>query len=174
MLKEMAPCVRRAALVFNPETGPFYPVFLRQFGAVPESIGIELAAAPVRNRADLEATVASLTRESDGGLIVAADAFNAAHRHLIMELVERYRLPAIYYLLQAVREGGLMSYGPHQADIVRRSASYVDRILKGANPADLPVQQPTKFELAINLKTAKILGLKPPATLLARADEVIE
>jgi ABC-type uncharacterized transport system substrate-binding protein len=174
LLKEMAPAVRRAALVFNPETGPFYPVFLRQFGAVPASIGTELAAAPVRNRADIEGTVATLTRESDGGLIVAADAFNAAHRPLIMELVERHRLPAIYYLRQAVEEGGLMSYGPSQADIVRRSASYVDRILKGANPADLPVQQPTKFELAINLKTAKTLGLKPPPTLLARADEVIE
>jgi putative tryptophan/tyrosine transport system substrate-binding protein len=174
LLKEMAPAVRRAALVFNPETGPFYPVFLRQFGAVPASIGTELAAAPVRNRADIEGTVATLTRESDGGLIVAADAFNAAHRPLIMELVDRHRLPAIYYLRQAVAEGGLMSYGAHQADIVRRSASYVDRILKGANPADLPVQQPTKFELAINLKTAKTLGLKPPPTLLARADEVIE
>ena len=123
LLKEMAPAVRRAALIFNPETGPFYPVFLRQFGAVPASIGTELAAAPVRNRVDLEATVASLTRESDGGLIVAADAFTAAHRPLIMELVERYRLPAIYYLRQAVVEGGLMSYGPDLADIVRRSAS---------------------------------------------------
>ena len=174
LLKEMAPAVRRAALIFNPETGPFYPVFLRQFGAVPASIGTELAAAPVHNRADLEATVATLAREPDGGLIVAADAFNAAHRPLIMELVERHRLPAIYYLRQAVAEGGLMSYGPDLADIVRRSASYVDRILKGANPADLPVQQPTKFELAINLKTAKALGLKPPSTLLARADEVIE
>ena len=128
----------------------------------------------MRNRADLEATVATLTRESDGGLIVAADAFTAANRPLIIELVERYRLPAIYYLRQAVAEGGLMSYGPDLVDIVRRSASYVDRILKGANPADLPVQQPTKFELAINLKTAKTLGLKPPPTLLARADEVIE
>jgi putative tryptophan/tyrosine transport system substrate-binding protein len=174
LLKEMAPAVRRAALIFNPETGPFYPVFLRQFGAVPASIGTELAAAPVRNRADLEATVATLTREPDAGLIVAADAFTAAHRPLIMELVERYRLPAIYYLRQAVAEGGLMSYGPDLSDIVRRSASYVDRILKGANPADLPVQQPTKFQLAINLKTAKTLGLKAPPTLLARADEVIE
>jgi putative ABC transport system substrate-binding protein len=174
LLKEMAPAVRRAALIFNPETGPFYPVFLRQFGAVPASIGIELAAAPVRNRTDLEATVATLTREPDGGLIVAADAFNAAHRPLIMELVERHRLPAIYYLRQAVAEGGLMSYGPNHADIARRSASYVDRILKGAKPADLPVQQPTKFELAINLKTARALGLKPPVSLVARADEVIE
>jgi putative ABC transport system substrate-binding protein len=174
LLKEMAPAVRRAALIFNPETGPFYPVFLRQFGAVPASIGTELAAAPVHSRADLEATIATLTRESDGGLIVAADAFNAAHRPLIMQLVERHRLPSIYYLRQAVVEGGLMSYGPDLADIVRRSASYVDRILRGANPADLPVQQPTKFELAINLKTAKALGLTVPPTLIARADEVIE
>ena len=174
MLKEMAPGVRRAALMFNPETGPFYPVFLRQFGAVPASIGTELAAAPVHNKADVEAAVAALAREPGGGLIVSADAFNAAHRALIMTSVERHRLPAIYHLRQAVAEGGLMSYGPDTTDIVRRSASYVDRILKGANPADLPVQQPTKFELAINLKTAKTLGLKPPMTLIARADEVIE
>jgi len=174
MLREMAPGVRRAALMFNPETGPFYTVFLRQFGAIPASIGTELAAAPVHNSADVEAAVAALAREPGGGLIVAADAFNAAHRGLIMTSVERHRLPAIYYLRQAVAEGGLMSYGPDTADIVRRSASYVDRILKGANPADLPVQQPIKFELAINLKAAKALGLTPPMTLIARADEVIE
>jgi len=106
LLKEMAPAVRRAALMFNPETGPFYPVFLRQFATVPASIGTELVAAPVHNRADLEATVATLAREPDSGLIVAADAFNAAHRPLIMELVERNRVPAIYYLRQAVAEGG--------------------------------------------------------------------
>jgi putative tryptophan/tyrosine transport system substrate-binding protein len=122
MLREMAPGVRRAGLMFNPETGPFYTVLLRQFGAVPASIGTELAAAPVHNNADVEAAVAALARESDGGLIVAADAFNAAHRALIMTSVERHRLPAIYYLRQAVAEGGLMSYGPDTADIVRRSA----------------------------------------------------
>jgi len=160
--------------MFNPETAPFYKVFLRQFGAAPAILGTEIAAAPVQNEADIEAAVAALAREPDSGLIVAADAFNAANRALIMTLVERRRLPAIYYLRQAVAEGGLMSYGPDTADIVRRSASYVDRILKGANPADLPVQQPIKFELAINLKAAKALGLKPPMSLLARADEVIE
>ena len=174
MLKEMAPDVRRAALMFNPETAPFYKVFLRQFGAAPAILGTEIAAAPVQNKADIEAAVAAFAREPNGGLIVAADAFNAVNRALIMTSVERQRLPAIYYLRQAVAEGGLMSYGPDTADIVRRSASYVDRILKGANPADLPVQQPIKFELAINLKTAKALDLKPPMTLLARADEVIE
>ena len=131
-------------------------------------------AAPVQNEADIEAAVAAFAREPNGGLIVAADAFNAVNRALIMTSVERQQLPAIYYLRQAVAEGGLMSYGPDTADIVRRSASYVDRILKGANPADLPVQQPIKFELAINLKAAKALNLKFPMTLLARADEVIE
>ena len=174
MLREMAPDVRRAALMFNPETAPFYKVFLRQFGAAPAILGTEIAAAPVQNEADIEAAVAAFAREPNGGLIVAADAFNAVNRALIMTSVERQRLPAIYYLRQAVAEGGLMSYGPDTADIVRRSASYVDRILKGANPADLPVQQPIKFELAINLKAAKALNLKPPMTLLARADEVIE
>ena len=174
MLREMAPDIRRAALMFNPETAPFYKVFLRQLGAAPAILGTEIAAAPVQNKADIEAAVAAFAREPNGGLIVAADAFNAVNRALIMTSVERERLPAIYYLRQAVAEGGLMSYGPDTADIVRRSASYVDRILKGANPADLPVQQPTKFELAINLKAAKALGLEVPSTLLARADEVIE
>jgi len=128
----------------------------------------------VHNKTDIEAAVATLALEPDGGLIVAADAFNAANGALIMTSVEQQRLPAIYYLRQAVAEGGLMSYGPDTADIVRCSALYGDRILKGANPADRPVQQPIKFELAINLKAAKALGLKHPMSLLARADEVIE
>jgi ABC-type uncharacterized transport system substrate-binding protein len=145
MLREMAPDIRRAALMFNPETAPFYKVLLRQFGAAPAILGTEIVAAPVQNEADIEeAAVAAFAREPNGGLIVAGDAFNAVNRALIMTSVERQRLPAIYYLRQAVAEGGLMSYGPDTADIVRRSASYVDRILKGANPADLPVQQPIK------------------------------
>jgi putative tryptophan/tyrosine transport system substrate-binding protein len=174
MLKEMAPGVRRVALIFNPQTAPYYPIYLRELGAVPATLAAELAAAPVRDEAEVEAAISALAREPAGGLIAAADPFTVAHRALIMRLAQHHRLPAVYSLRQLVAEGGLMSYGPDSVDISRRSASYVDRILKGEKPADLPVQQPTKFELAINLKTAKALGLDVPPMLLARADEVIE
>jgi ABC-type uncharacterized transport system substrate-binding protein len=174
MLKEMAPDVRRAALLFNPETAPYYPVYLREFGTVPTTLAVELTAAPVRDETEIEAAVTAVAREPGGGLIAAADPFNTARRAQIMTLAQRHQLPAIYYLRQFAAEGGLMSYGPDPNDIVRRSASYVDRILKGVKPADLPVQAPTKFDLVVNLTTAKALGLEVPATLLARADEVIE
>jgi ABC-type uncharacterized transport system substrate-binding protein len=174
LLKEMAPGVRRVALMFNPQTAPYYAIYLREFGTVPAPPATELAAAPVRDEAEIEAAIAAIAREPAGGLIAAADPFAVAHRALIMRLAQHHRLPAVYGLRQFVAEGGLMSYGPDTVDIVRRSASYVDRLLKGATPADLPIQQPTKFELAINLKTAKSLGLEVPPTLLARADEVIE
>ena len=174
VLKEMAPGVGRVALIFNPQTAPYYSVYLREFGAVPAALAAELAAAPVRDEGEIEAAIATLAREPGGGLVVAADVFTSAHRALIMRLAQHHRLPAVYAYRQFVAEGGLMSYGPDPIDITRRSASYVDRILKGATPADLPVQQPTKFELAINLKTAKALGLDIPPMLLARADEVIE
>jgi putative ABC transport system substrate-binding protein len=174
MLKEMAPNLRRAAVLFNPETSPYYPVFLRELGAVPATLTVELTAAPVRDEAEIEGAVAALTREPGGGLIAASDPFITARRALIMTLAQRHRLPAVYYFRRFAAEGGLMSYGPEPNDIARRSASYVDRILKGAKPTDLPVQGPTKFELVINLKTAKALGLDVPPTLLARADEVIE
>jgi putative ABC transport system substrate-binding protein len=174
MLTEMAPATNRAALMFNPAQTAYHDVYLREFAAAPKRIAGELVAAPVRDVAGIEATITALAREPGGGLIVTADAFNFAHRALIIALAARHRLPAIYYLGRIVREGGLMSYGPDGTDIFRRSASYVDRILKGEKPADLPVQNPTKFELAINFKTAKELGLEIPPTLLARADEVIE
>src|SRR5262245_12985097 len=174
MLKEIAPDVRRVTLLFNPDSAPFYPVFLREFGAAPASLGVELSASPVHNEADIEAAITAFARESRGGLIPAPDAFINTRRHLIMGLAERHRLPAIYSFRQFVTEGALMSYGPDAADIVRRSASYVDRILKGERPNALPAQAPTKYELVINLQTAKALGLTVPDSLLARADEVIE
>jgi putative ABC transport system substrate-binding protein len=173
LLKEMAPRISRAKLLFNPMTAPFFVSWLREHGAVSVA-SIELEPAPVHDQAEIEATMAALTREPDSGLITAADVFTVANRTLIIGLAERYRLPAIYQFRQFAADGGLMSYGPDTADIFRRAAAYVDRILKGANPADLPVQQPTKFQLVINLKTAKALGLTVPAALLARADEVIE
>jgi putative tryptophan/tyrosine transport system substrate-binding protein len=174
LLKEMAPSVRRVALIFNPLTAPYYPLFLRELEASPARLPAELAAAPVHDEGEVEAAIATLAREPAGGLIAAGDPFINAHRALIMRLAQHHRLPAIYAFRQFVAEGGLMSYGPDSVDIARRSASYVDRILKGTTPAELPVQQPTKFKLAINLKTAKALGLTAPDKLLAIADEVIE
>ena len=174
MLKEAAPGVARAALMFNPDTAPHYYVYLRSFEAVPRSIAVEVTAAPVRNTAEIEEAIARLGREPGGGLIVAGDAFTIVHQHLFIRLAQQHRVPAVYFLRTSVAQGALMSYGPDVYDNFRRSASYVDRILKGAKPADLPIQQPTKFELAINLKTAKALGLQIPDKLLALADEVVE
>jgi len=174
MLKAIAPDVRRMTLMFNPDSTPFYPVFLREFGIAPTSLTVELSASAVHNEAEIEAAIVAFAREPGVGLIAGPGAFINTRRHLIMALTERHRLPAIYGLRQFVTEGALMSYGPDTADIVRRSAFYVDRILRGEKPADLPVQSPTKYELVINLKTAKALGLEVPRTLFARADEVIE
>jgi len=174
LLKETAPGIRRTTLLFNPVTAPYYPSFLRQLEAVSTTLATELVAAPVEDKADIERAMAAVAREPISGLITGADPFIFSNRALVMNLAERYQLPAIYQFRLFTAEGGLMSYGPDPNDIFRRSASYVDRILKGAKPADLPVQQPTKFELAINLKTAKALGLDVPPMLLARADEVIE
>jgi putative ABC transport system substrate-binding protein len=174
MLKEIDPDLRRMMLMFNPDSAPFYPVFLREFGAAPTSLAVELSAFPVHNEAEIEAAITAFARESRGGLIPAPDAFINTRRHLIMALAQRHRLPAIYGFRQFVTEGALMSYGPDAADIVRRSASYVDRILKGERPATLPVQAPLKYDLVLNLKTANALGLNVPPSLLAIADEVIE
>jgi len=174
MLKEAAPGVARAALMFSPDTAPHYYVYLRSFEAVPRSTAVEVTAAPVRDTAEVEKVLAKLARDPGGGLIVPPDVFNAVHHPLVIRLAQQHRVPAVYAWRTSVAEGALMSYGPDPYDSFRRSASYVDRILKGAKPADLPVQQPTKFELAINLKTAKALGVQIPDTLLARADEVIE
>jgi ABC-type uncharacterized transport system substrate-binding protein len=174
MLKEVDPGVSRAELMFNPDTSPHYYVYLRSFEAVPRSIVVEVAAASVRDTAEVERAFAKLGREPGGGLIVPPDAFTVVHHQSLIRLAQQHRLPAIYAFRTYVAQGALMSYGPDPYDMFRRSASYVDRILKGERPADLPVQQPTKFELAINLKTAKALGLQIPDRLLALADEVIE
>jgi putative tryptophan/tyrosine transport system substrate-binding protein len=173
LLKEMAPRISRAKLLFNPVTAPFFVTWLREHGAVSVA-SIELEPAPVHDQVEIEATVAALAGEPGVGLITAADVFTVANRSLIIGLAERYRVPAMYQFRQFAAEGGLMSYGPDTADIFRRAAAYVDRILKGTNPADLPVQQPTKFQLVLNLNAAKGLGLSVPPSLVARADEVIE
>jgi putative ABC transport system substrate-binding protein len=174
MLKEAAPGVSRAALMFNSDRSPHYYVYLRSFEAVPRSIAVEVTAAPVRDTAEAEEAIAKLGREPGGGLIVPPDAFTIVHDQLLVRLAQQHRVPAVYSYRITVAKGGLMSYGPDPFDNFRRSASYVDRILKGAKPADLPVQNPNKYELVINLKTAKALGLQIPDKLLALADEVIE
>jgi putative ABC transport system substrate-binding protein len=174
MLKEAAPRVSRAVLMFSPDMSPQYYLYLRSFEAVPRSIAVEVTASPVRDEGEVEAAMTNLGREAGGGLIVAPDAFTIVHHQLFIGLAQQHRLPAVYAHRASVARGALMSYGPDPYDLFRRSASYVDRILKGAKPADLPVQQPTKFELAINLRTAKTLGLQIPDKLLALADEVVE
>jgi putative tryptophan/tyrosine transport system substrate-binding protein len=174
LLKEAAPSVARAALMFNPDTSPYYYVYLRSFEAAPRPIAVEVSAAPVHDTAEVEELIAKLGRDPGNGLIVPPDIFTIVHHQLIIRLADQHRLPAVYMYRTFVSEGALMSYGADPYDLYRRSASYVHRILNGTKPADLPVQQPTKFELAINLKTAKALGLDIPPTLLFRADEVIE
>jgi len=174
MIKEIAPGIRHTALMFNPDTTPYYPAFLQELEATNKSLAVELSASPVHDEAEVEAAITALAREPGGGLIAAPDAFINNHRRAIMTLTERHRLPAIYGYRQFVTEGALISYGPDTIDIIRRSAGYVDRILKGERPADLPVQAPTKFELVINLKTAKALDLEVPTHLQQLANELIE
>jgi putative ABC transport system substrate-binding protein len=174
LLKEIAPHVRRTTLLFNPVTVPYYGSFLRELGTSSQNLSIEVASAPVQLKTDLEPAVATIARNPNSGLIVGADPFMVTNRGAIIELAARHQLPTIYEFRQFAVEDGLMSYGPDTADVFRRSTSYVDRVLKGAKPAELPIQQPVKFELVINLKTAKALSLEVPTTLLARADEVLE
>jgi putative ABC transport system substrate-binding protein len=176
MLKDIVPRVSRAALMFNPETAPYFAYYLQPFEAAARSSAIESIAAPVHTVADIERVVASLGDRPDTGLVVMPDIFLTTQRNLdpIIALAARYRVPTIYPYRYMVAAGALISYGTDNVDLYRRATTYVDRILKGAKPADLPVQLPTKFELAVNLKTAETLGLDMPATLLGRADEVIE
>ena len=172
MLKEIAPQVRRVAFIYNPITAP--SGFLRSLDTVASSYSVQPIEAAVHDAGTIEAALAALAREPGGGLIVVPDIFNIANRAQIIGLAAKGGLPAIYPSALHTRSGGLISYGPDTPDLFHRAASYVDRILKGEKPADLPVQQPTKYELTINLKTAKALGVTIPPTLLAVADEVIE
>jgi len=175
VLKEIAPQVRRAALLFNPQTAPYVAEYYqRPFEAAAPSFGVQAMAVSVRQMAEIEAAIGDLAREPGGGVVVPPDNFSYVHRGLIFTLAARHRVPAVYPFRFMAREGGLVSYGVDLGETFPRAAEYIDRILKGTRPADLPVQAPTNFELAINLKTAKTLGLDVPPTLLARADEVIE
>jgi putative ABC transport system substrate-binding protein len=173
LLKQITPGVTRAAVLRDPAitagTG--------QFGAIQSvapSLGVEVSPVNVRDAGEIERAVTAFARSSNGGLIVTGSALAVVHRDLIVTLAARHKLPAVYFIRSFVAGGGLISYGPDYFDQFRRAAGYVDRILKGEKPADLPVQAPTKYELVINLKTAKALGLTVPQSVLARADEVIE
>jgi putative ABC transport system substrate-binding protein len=173
LLKEAVPRLSRVAVLRDSLT----PVGIGQLAAiqgVAPSFGVELSPLVVRDAGEIEPAVAAFARSSNGGLIVTIGTLTDAHRDMISALATRYQLPAVYPFPFFVRSGGLISYGPDITDSYRRAAGYVDRILKGEKPADLPVQQPTKIDLAINLKAAKALGLEIPRTLLARADEVVE
>jgi putative ABC transport system substrate-binding protein len=173
LLKQIAPGVTRAAILRDPAISGG----IGQFGAiqaVAPSLGVEVNPVNVRDPDEIERAIADFARSPNGGLIMTGSALAFVHRHLIIALAAKHRLPAVYFQRTLVADGGLISYGADLLDQYRRAASYVDRILKGEKPADLPVQTPTRYELVINLKTAKTLGLAIPPSVLARADEVIE
>jgi putative ABC transport system substrate-binding protein len=173
LLKQIAPSVTRAGIIRDAAISAGLGLFAAIHSLAP-SIGLEVIPVNVRDAGEIERAVAALARSSNSGLIVTSSPLAVVHRNLIITLAARHKLPTIYYGREFVTDAGLISYGPDLVDQFRRAAGYVDRILKGEKPADLPVQAPTKYELVINLKTAKALGLTVPPTLLARADEVIE
>jgi putative ABC transport system substrate-binding protein len=173
-LKQIAPSLKRVTTIVNPKTAPYYRLYLDVIEKAASSFAVELTVVEVHDDAEIERAISTLSREPDSGLFAMPDSFNMVHRRTIIALMDRYRRPAMYYFPFFAREGGLISYGPDEADMFRQAAGYVDRILKGAKASDLPVQQPTKFELVINLKTAKALGLTIPEPFLLTADELIE
>jgi putative ABC transport system substrate-binding protein len=173
LLSEIAPGLKRAAIMFNPDTAPI-TAYMPLLETAARSLKVEPITAPVHSDVEIETAVIPLGREPGGGLVVVPDVFTNAHRAPILLAAARNNVPAVYWASHFARDGGLLSYGPDPVDSFRRAASYVDRILRGAKPAELPVQLPTKFEMVVNLKTAKALGLTVPPSLLARADEVIE
>ena len=164
----------RVALLFNPETSPYAKHYLSFIETAAPAFKVVATSASIRSVGEMEAAVTDQAREPGGGLLVLPDSFTFSNRSPLIPAAARHHLPAIYALRGQAIDGGLVSYGPDTVDLWRRAAAYVDRILRGANPAELPVQQPTKYELLINRRTAKALGLTVPPTLLARADEVIE
>jgi len=173
LLKEIAPGITRVAVLRDP-TVPFASGELGAIQAAAPSLRVEVSALAIREGSDIEPGITGFARGSSGGLIVLGSTMTYAHRDLIIRLAAEHRLPAVYAARNYITEGGLVSYGPDRVDLYRSAAAYVDRILKGEKPADLPVQLPTKYELVINVKAAKALGLDVPSTLLARADEVVE
>jgi putative ABC transport system substrate-binding protein len=173
LLSEITPGLKRAGIMFNPDTAPV-STFMPSLEIAARSLKIEPITAPVHNGVEIEAAITALGREPGGGLFVMPDGFMNLHRAPIISAAARNNVPAVYWRPFFARDGGLLSYGPDPVDSYRGAATYVDRILRGANSADLPVQFPTKLELVVNLKTAKSLGLAVPQSILLRADEVIE
>jgi putative tryptophan/tyrosine transport system substrate-binding protein len=173
LLSEIAPGLKRAAAMFNPDTAPV-SAFMPSFETAARLLKVMLIPAPVQSDVEIETAIIALGREPGGGVVVMPDIFMITHRMPIILAAARNNVPAIYYLSDFPKDGGLLSYGVDPKDVFRRTASYVDRILRGAKPADLPVQFPTKFEMAVNLKTANALGLTVSSSILARADQVIE
>jgi putative ABC transport system substrate-binding protein len=175
ILREIAPAVSRVALLFNPQTSPGGgSYYSRPIEAAAAALGMQPITMPVHAVDDVEPAVKSFARDPNGGLLVLSDGFSVVNRKVIIGSAAQHRLPAIYFFRFFVTDGGLVSYGVDRNESFRRAAAYVDRILRGAKPSDLPVEAPSKFELVINVKTAKALGLEVPPSLLARADEVIE
>jgi putative ABC transport system substrate-binding protein len=173
LLSEIAPGLKRAAIMFNPDL-PGSPVYTSSFETAGRSLKVVPITAPVHSDGEIETAIIALGREPGGGLVVIGDAFATVHRAPIISAAVRNNVPAVYSASTFARDGGLLSYGFHPVDIWRRAASYVDRILRGEKPGDLPVQFPTKFEMVVNRKTDKALGLEVPLSILVRADEVIE
>jgi putative ABC transport system substrate-binding protein len=177
LIRDIAPSVKRVAMLFNPATanaGASGGVYLPSMKAAADVLGIQLSVSPVNDPAEIDGAFAAMAESPGGGLIVMPNVFTARNQERIVAQAARFRIPTVYPLLHFVTAGGLISYGIDYSDQFRLAASYADRILRGGKPADLPVQQPTKFVLAINRKTAKALGFDIPATLLARVDEVVE
>ena len=175
LLKEAAPAIPRAAMLVNPDTQPDRgTIFLKPFTEAAHALGVSIVAGEVRDLDGIESTMAALATEPRGGVVIIPDAFFASHSDRLVALAQRFRLPAIYPYGYYVAQGGLLSYGVNNVDLFKQAAPYIDRVLRGARPSELPVQQPAKFELAINLKTAKALGLTVPPSLLAQADRLIE
>jgi putative ABC transport system substrate-binding protein len=173
LLSEIAPGLKRAAIMFNPDTAVPY-IYMPSFDTAARSLKVVPIIAPVHSDVEIETAINALGGEPRGGLVVMPDIFMVAHRAAIISTAARNNVPAVFWLSNFAGDGGLLSYGPDPVDTFRRAALYVDRILRGAKPGDLPVQLPIKFEMVVNLKTAKALGITVPPTLLALADEVIE
>jgi|SRR5215831_6197656 len=174
IVKEIAPHTRRAAVFFNPATAVPLKLFMPSIQAATTSVAIEVSVPPAKAKDEIEGVIAAQARNPNGSLIVTPDPFNFTNRNMIIAIAARYRIPAIYFDRAHAESGGLISYGPDSVERFRSAANYVDRVLKGEKPAELPVQEATKFELFINLKSGRALDLTIPPTLLARADEVIE
>jgi putative ABC transport system substrate-binding protein len=174
LLKEVDPRIAQMAVIYNPRTAPFAGLLLRSVQTAASTVAVNAVAMPIQSDTEIEAALAMFASQAFGGLIVIPDSFTVQHRDLIVSLATRYRIPALYGNLVSTPIGGLMAYAVDTRDLMQRAAAYVDRILKGANPGELPVQQPTKFQLSINLKAAKAMGLELTPSVIARADEVIE